>query len=465
MPPEAMTAVAVRAVNGQAPWLLLPVETKAREFHAKLLLAALAVERGYEVVLGEQNAMVRQIAHLPRGLYVDKSIATTKTRHFQRLRRQGNKVAAWCEEGLVYRDRDAYLRQRISLESLAEAECFFCWGEVQRADMAGKAKGAEDKLVATGNPRFDLLRPGYRDLFADEAAALRQRHGDFILINTNFARYNHFYGEDYLLQANRQRGTVQGAEEEAFLLAWRDFLGEMYHGFAAMLEPLARAFPGHRIILRPHPSENHQRWMGECAELENVSVEFSGNVVPWLMAARVLIHNSCTTGLEAFLLDRPVISYHPVRSEIYDSHLPNVVSRQVSEMAPLIDAVRDALAGEPINGGCEGRAEAARYYSALDGAAAAERVLDVVDRLDLSLPQPSGPVNQLQRWSGHLTLPARDLARRVLRPQVADYAGQKFPGLGLGEMRRELACLAAASGRFTGIRVAPLAHQCYGLAA
>ncbi len=464
MPPET-AAMVVRTVNDRTPWLLLPVETKAREFHAKLLLAAVAVERGYQVVLGEQNAMVRQMAHLPRGLYVDKSIAATKTRHFQRLRRQGNKVAAWCEEGLVYRDRDAYLRQRISLESLAEAECFFCWGEVQRADVADKVKGAEDKLVATGNPRFDLLRPGYRDLFADEAAALRRRHGDFILINTNFARYNHFYGEDFLLQANRQRGTVEGAEEEAFLLAWRDFLGEMYHGFAAMLEPLAKAFPEHQIILRPHPSENHQRWMGECENLDNVTVEFSGNVVPWLLAARVLIHNSCTTGLEAFLLDRPVVSYHPVRSDIYDSHLPNAVSRQVTEMAALIVAVRGALAGESINGGGEGRAEAARYYAALDGAAAAERVMDVVDQLDLSLSQPVGAINQLHRWSGHLTLPARDLARRVLRPRIADYAGQKFPGLGLREMRCELQRLTAASGRFAGIRVTPLAHQCYGLGA
>jgi len=452
-------------VANESPWLLLPVETKAREFHAKLLLAALAVERGYRVVLGEQNAMVRQIAHLPRGLYVDKSIAKTKTKHFQRLRQQGNKVAAWCEEGLVYRDRDAYLRQRIDLASLAEAERFFCWGAVQRADIAAKAGKDEAKLVATGNPRFDLLRPDYRGLFADEAQALRDRHGDFILINTNFARYNHFYGEDYLLQSQRQRGTVAGAEDEAFLLAWRDFLGRMYHGFAAMLEPLSKAFPQHRIILRPHPSENHQRWMGECDGLDNVSVEFSGNVVPWLLAAQVLVHNSCTTGLEGYLLDCPVIAYQPVQSAVYDSYLPNVVSHAVRETAPLIEGVRAALAGQVMDGGAAGRAAAAEYYAALDGAEAGERVLDAIDGLDLTLPQPSGPGHALGRLSGYLTIPARDLARRVLRPQIADYAQQKFPGLDLDEMRRELARLSAASGRFAGIHVAPLAHQCYGLAA
>jgi len=452
-------------VVNESPWLLLPVETKAREFHAKLLLAALAVERGYRVVLGEQNAMVRQISHLPRGLYVDKSIAKTKTKHFQQLRQQGNKVAAWCEEGLVYRDRDAYLRQRIDLASLAEADRFFCWGEVQRANIAGKARREAAKLVATGNPRFDLLRPGYRGLFADEAQTLRDRHGDFILINTNFARYNHFYGEDYLLQSQRHRGTVEGAEDEAFLLAWRDFLGQMYHGFAAMLEPLSKAFPKYKIILRPHPSENHQRWMAECDGLDNVSVEFSGNVVPWLLAAQVLVHNSCTTGLEGYLLDCPVIAYQPVQSAIYDSYLPNVVSHAVSGAQPLIGAIGAALAGQAMNGGAAGRAAAVEYYAALDGAEAGERVLDAIDGLDLSLPQPSGASYALGRMTGYLTIPARDLARRLLRPQIADYARQKFPGLDLDEMRRELDRLSAASGRFSGVHVAPLAYQCYCLAA
>ncbi|MBT3535242.1 MAG: hypothetical protein HN478_15275 [Rhodospirillaceae bacterium] len=451
-------------MSQEKPWLLLPVETKSREFHAKLLLGAMAAERGYSVVLGEQNAMVRQIDHLPRGLYVDKSVAATKTAHFRRLRQRGNKVAAWCEEGLVYRDRDAYLQQRVSLDSLAEVERFFCWGDVQRSDIAGKVSTGADKLVPTGNPRFDLLRPAYRDLFAAQTQALRERHGDFILINSNFARYNHFHGEDNLLAVQRQRGTVETEAQEAFLVAWRDFLGQMYHAFAAMLEPLSRAFPNHQIILRPHPSENHERWRGECDGLDNVSVVFEGNVVPWLLAAKVLIHNSCTTGLEGYLLDRPVIAYQPVRSEIYDSYLPNVVSHPAENLEALVQAVGDALEGGAVDGGADGRSAAANYYAAIEGAAACERVLEAIDGLDLSLPQPSGLSHQLGRLSGHLHIPARNLARRILRPAAAAYGRQKFPGLDLSEMRRELAGMQTASGRFGAVHVEPLAHQCYCLA-
>lgn len=469
-----------RSTSG-APWLLLPVETKAREFHAKLLLGALAVERGYSVVLGEQNAMVRQLAHLPRGLYIDKSVAATKTSHFQRLRQRGNKVAAWCEEGLVYRDREAYLQQRVAPAALAQVERFFCWGDVQQEDIAGRVDGLNggrngglsdglgdklsDKLVATGNPRFDLLRTGYRELFTMETQALGKQYGDFILINTNFARYNHFHGEDNLLAVQRQRGIVETGAEEDFLLAWRDFLGQMYHAFAAMLEPLSRAFPDHQIILRPHPSENHERWRDECSGLDNVRVVFEGNVVPWLQAARVLIHNSCTTGLEARLMDRPVIAYRPVRSDVYDSHLPNIVSRQVDDIGALIQTVDEALAGADVNGGAAGEAAAAQYYAAMDGASASERVLDVIDQMDLNLAQPSGRGHRLGLASGYIRIPARNLARRILRPGASAYGRQKFPGLDRDEIQRELIKLGAASGRFAGVRVSPLAHQCYSLAA
>ncbi|MDP6344861.1 MAG: hypothetical protein QF578_08675 [Alphaproteobacteria bacterium] len=447
------------------PWLLLPVETKAREFHAKLLLAAVAAEDGFEVLLGEQNAMLHQLRHLPRGLYIDKSIARSKTAHFRRLRQRGNRVAAWCEEGLVYRDKTSYLHERICPESLAEADLFFCWGAVQQQDVAENIDQGREKLVATGNPRFDLLRPGYRDLFAAEARALRERYGDFILINTNFARYNHFNGENFLIEVQRQRGAITTAEQEAFFVAWRDFLGELYRGFAAMLAPLAGAFPERKIILRPHPSENHGRWAEECRDLGNVEVVFEGNVVPWLIAGEVLIHNSCTTGLEGYLLDRPVIAYQPATSEVYDSYLPNVVSERARVPEQLVDCVRRALDGDGASGGAEGRAAAERYYAGIDGLLASERVLAAVHGIDLPVPERPGPTTSVARAASHVGGPARRLARQALRPQMAAYARQKFPGIEIGEVRAELRRLQSASGRFADVAAEPLAHRCYRIAA
>jgi surface carbohydrate biosynthesis protein len=445
-------------------WLLLPVETKSREFHAKLLLAAVAAEAGYDVLLGEQNAMLAQLPALPAGIYIDKSIARTKTRHFRRLRAAGHRVVAWCEEGLVYRDRDAYLHERISPDSLAEVDRFFCWGQVQRDDIAGKigaGKVGGDKLVLAGNPRFDLLRPGFRDLFGEAAAALNDSYGDYILINTNFARYNHFNGEGFLLDVLRQRGTLTTPEQETFYTGWRDFLGTLFHGFAQMMPVLSRAFPDRTIVLRPHPSENHQRWAELTRDLPNVKVVYQGNVVPWLMASPVLVHNSCTTGLESFLLDRPALAFRPATSETFDSYLPNAVSRSVWRADELVEEVRAALANGAVAKDAQADAVAARYYAATDGALAAERVTAALDDVPPAEARPAAPSARLKARAA----PLRELARRLLRPRQAAYARQKFPGLDLAETQAELARLAGASGRFGRVRVVRRAWRCFHLRA
>lgn len=444
-----------------ARWLLLPVETKAREFHAKLLLAAVAAEAGWDVLLGEQNAILAQLPVLQRGIYLDKSIAPTKTAHFRRLRAAGHRIVAWCEEGLVYRDRDAYLRERISLDSLAEVDRFFCWGEVQREDVLSKVNGDGEKLVLAGNPRFDLLRPGCRDLFAAEAAELNRAHGDYILINTNFARYNHFNGPDFLIDVLRQRGTLTTAEQEAFYTRWRDFLGELFHGFAEAMPALSKAFPDRTIVLRPHPSENHPRWAEMTRDLPNVRVIYQGNVVPWLMASPVLVHNSCTTGLESFLLDKPALAFRPATSETYDSYLPNAVSRPVWSADELIEAVRDALAAGHVAKDAQADNVAARYYAARDGALAAERVVGALDDVPSPEDRPSPPMARLKARAA----PLRDLARRVLRPQQSAYARQKFPGLDLAETKTELAHLAGAANRFGNVTVGAHAWRCFHLKA
>ena len=41
-----------RFMDSSRPWLLIPIETKVRELHGKLLLAAFAAKSGYNVIFG-----------------------------------------------------------------------------------------------------------------------------------------------------------------------------------------------------------------------------------------------------------------------------------------------------------------------------------------------------------------------------------------------------------------------------
>ena len=51
----------------ERPWLIIPIETKVRELDAKTYLACAAAEAGFRVLLGDQNALMKRLASLPRG--------------------------------------------------------------------------------------------------------------------------------------------------------------------------------------------------------------------------------------------------------------------------------------------------------------------------------------------------------------------------------------------------------------
>ena len=75
-------------------------------------------------------------------------------------------------------------------------------------------------------------------------------------------------------------------------------------------------------------------------------------------AARCVVHNACTTGIEAYLLDKPVIEYHPAsipRGE-FDPILPGQVTgtcESIETLAEWIEVNASAGARVQRNGATE----------------------------------------------------------------------------------------------------------------
>ncbi len=452
-------------------WLLIPIETKAREYHAKLLLSCVAAEAGFGVILGDMNQLVLNARWLPRGLCFINNIATIHEAPIRRYRRMGHRVAAWCEEGIAYRNRQSYRHERVSPVVMGQAERFFAWGDYQAEDVCLAIDPADrEKVVASGSPRLDILRPELREFFREEAERIRTEHGRFVLVNSNFHRFNHFLGRGAYLRDLKARGKVPDAEREAFFQQWIDFLGEMYHAFVKMLGALSAALPDQQIVLRPHPSEDHEAWQRELADLANVKVIHEGSALPWILASEVLIHNSCATGIEAFAMGVPVISYRPFRSETYDSFLPNAVSREARTEAELVAMVKALLSGDPsaADAAADDRRELARrFFSGLEGPLASERIVETLAQLQI----PANPFahNPIQARARQLAVriwpPVRTLLRRAAKGPnpLSKYLHQKFPALELSEVQQDLERLRKVSGRFASVQVAAIGDMLFSL--
>ena len=110
-------------------WLLLPIETKARELDGKALLAFEAAERGWGSILGRKS--LRRNADLPRGMLIEKSIPPGRSADILQARAAGRRVSAWCEEGLVYNNANEYGHRKVEKTAYDLLDLYFAWGQNQ----------------------------------------------------------------------------------------------------------------------------------------------------------------------------------------------------------------------------------------------------------------------------------------------------------------------------------------------
>ncbi len=181
-----------------------------------------------------------------------------------------------------------------------------------------------------------------------------------------------------------------------------------------------------------------------------------------------MIHNGCTTAVEAFLLERPAIAFEPATHAVYDIPLPNALSRRAATVPELIEAVGDVLAGG-LARTPEQDALVRRFIAGTDGAWASQRVVDALETLletgDLF------PRFTLRGWiGGQFRSRVRAAEKKVkgLRgnnSQSPGYLRHIFPDLSAADLERRIARLRAATGRFGGFRVEARANGIFEIRA
>jgi len=448
----------LRPMTTSRPTLLIPVENQVRELDAKLLFSLVAAERGYPVVLGARATLHLEAATLPRGVYVAKSVRALSTRMFGIYRDLGSEIVSWDEESLVRNPNPTFwYRRRLSKDALDLVRAFFAWGEADAEAFRSFPEGCAPPVYATGNPRLDLMRPELRGYFEPEVARYRARYGEFLLLNTNFGLVNHYVdAKSGVVPLPPGEHTDEELEIGEGLVAYRS---EMFEAFKTMLPEIAGAFPGMRIVVRPHPVEKHAAWEEIAARHENVELAQEGNVLPWLLAARALVHNGCTTGVEAFGLGVASIAYEPVPNKKFDSELPNALSRRARSLDELIAELRNALDEGVSNREASQIELAQQHMASLEGPLACERILDILDDLYASpraslLERPGAMRHALAK--AHAAGRATWKRLRAAMPgnaNSADYQKHRFPGVNVASLRASTDRFAKLLGRFDEIEI------------
>jgi surface carbohydrate biosynthesis protein len=463
-------------MNQAKPMLLIPVENQVRELDPKLLLACKAAERGFSSIVGSRREIEFNITSFPKSIYISKSIKSGNGRFFRILRKLGHDVVAWDEEALVHLPRQIYYSRRLCPKAMKFVSHLFAWGE-DNAEMwrMYDSLPASTPIHVTGNPRVDLLRPEIRPFYQSEAEKLGAQYGEFILINTNFNHVNAFspFQNLFLPCTSDEEGPGFGEAAKGMTRKYAEGLRAhkqaLFENFQQMIPVLNQALENTTIVVRPHPTENPEVYRQIADQCRRVQVSNKGNIVPWLMATRTVIHNGCTTGLEAFVMGVPAISYRPTIDDDYDMdfyRLPNSLSHQCFNLEELQELLGKILAGDiglPDEDKIKSLVE--RHLTGLQGPLASERIVDTLHR-EIGGQRQSSEGGVASRLHGRYLASRRKLKKRfkallptsINRPE---FQRHRYPEVPVEEIRVKISKFQQLLGNAGDLKLEQLSSQFY----
>lgn len=378
--------------------IYIKMEVKNRELEGRLLLGLAAAERGHTVLLGTQSLTVQAAidAKLEPGIVHEKSIPPARRRieQLESLVKIGCVCTSQDEEsGLLTEDYSPFAARRFSYRTLSLVKRAFAWGEHDYRGIVEMYPDAASKIQITGNPRVDLWRPDFHEYFRIQETG---DYSGYILFPSNFLSILHQHPLWHRLKAERELGHyAEGRLDEFQRYDIEAFRVQLLSYFVKAIRNIANEFPAHNIIVRPHPQESEEAWWGYLGNIPNVHVVKSGGISSWIRNAAVVVHNSCTSALEAAACGKPMIAYCPVRSEL-GKDIPNLVSLQITSEKDLVEALKQVLntGNLPSHKSTEKASDLLRgRFANLEGTLAADRVVDEWEKLD------NGQLSRSNRWS------------------------------------------------------------------
>jgi surface carbohydrate biosynthesis protein len=376
--------------------LFLPAQYSVREVDFRVLLATRLAGDRCRVFIGHRDALMRLARRVRGGFYIGKDLIKAyrpeQNRRYLKMKERGFHVVHLDEEGAVHPGDDQNIekmfRLRLDPNTLSADDLICTWGTRQRAFYADMAPHLAHRIHATGHPRFDTLTPPLSDYFARDVEALRKRHGEFILVCTNFGRANPRNGIGRTFARPGEVFDPDAYGRAQFLAEWAHAHRMLSH-MVELVFQIRKRWPDLNVVVRTHPSENRRVYDAAFSQLSGVTVSEKMSVHPWILASRLVVHNGCTTGIEAFMAKKPVLHYAPEPDGPAAKRLPAALSEVCRTQAEAMDFVGAVREGKAIRKDASPDSVALFENLAFP---ALEKLAQVVEGgLDEFDPRPEGP--------------------------------------------------------------------------
>ena len=282
--------------------ILLPIEVANRELPSKLLLAHKFASNDCIVYLGTKGSILDLSRYVPRAVYFDKGYhKNVSEKIYDDLESSEIDIVSLDEENAVDFSDFQQLNSRFPDYILKRFCLIFIWGEKQFSFLKNNRANLDlSKTLVTGHPRFELLKEEYHSLYKEDSERYKKIYGSFSLVNTNFGLGNNVKGDEFAIANYGSR--FPNIKD---LITYQKVQVLNFVELCKNLSSVRKS----RIIVRPHPEENPDTYKNYFKDYPNIDVISKGSVIPWILAADVMIHHDCTTAIESAMLGKNSIAY------------------------------------------------------------------------------------------------------------------------------------------------------------
>lgn len=324
--------------------IFIPIEVKSRELESRSLLAFEAASRGHKVILGGKEDTIRLAAKgcVNRGLVFDKSITDNQIPILKKIKENGFILTCQDEEhGLLDINYAEFAKLRFSETTLELCDQLFAWGNHDYESIIKIYPKFKNKVIASGSPRVDLWRKEFDSIYKSKQIPVDK---PFILVVSNFGRvFNSFRIWD-LFEIRKRFLNIRSIDVKEYF-SGISYETNLVGEFVTMIGELARNYPSFDIVVRPHPVEDEESWKKFLSGLgDNIKVEKDGGISKWIRNAELIVHNGCTSSMEASVSGIPVFTFRPIPSN-FERETPNLFGYESFSKEELISQISSYLMG------------------------------------------------------------------------------------------------------------------------
>ena len=316
------------------PHVCLIVDNPLRDLEGLVLLGRQLAAANAKVTLVPMYEQGFDVPHLRPDLVLVNYTRPNNADLIKSYKRAGILVGVLDTEGIGGKNADQFAEMVKSAGCPDLVDLYCVWGQAQQAAFLRHGTVPADLIHVTGCPRYDFCAAPWRAALPKPAVA-----PGYVLINTNFPTVNPRFSNS---SSDEQEAMVQAGFSREFA---RQFIAEAGHAYRSVLDmsiKLAKHFSGVQFVLRPHPFENIRSY-DTLAELPNAHVLQDGTSLEWISGARLLIHQNCSTAIEATMLKVEPLSMEWFNTPALRLEPASKVSRIAGSEADLIDLVTRGL--------------------------------------------------------------------------------------------------------------------------